>query len=107
MTEKDGNAPNVSHEGGGRVQNPELVRCPANMAQIRQSRPDSGLDFQVEVLKTFCVVPSWPGSGTENAPSVNDKGGGRAGGPELRRLRWNNLKRFNDFCRKAKARTWP
>jgi len=28
------------------------------MAHIRQSRPDSGLGFQVKVLKTFQVVPS-------------------------------------------------
>ena len=32
-------------------------RCRANMAQIRQSRPHSGLGFRVEVLKTFYVVP--------------------------------------------------
>ena len=31
---------------------------PENMAHIRQSRPDSGLGFQVEVLKIFQVVPS-------------------------------------------------
>ena len=28
------------------------------MAHIRQSRPDSGLCFQVKVLRTFPVVPS-------------------------------------------------
>ena len=28
------------------------VRCRANMAHTRQSRPDSGLEFQVKVLKT-------------------------------------------------------
>jgi len=32
--------------------------CRANMAHIRQSRPDSGPGFQVTVLKTFRVVPS-------------------------------------------------
>ena len=30
-----------------------LVRCRANMAHIRQSRPDCGLGFQVKVLKFF------------------------------------------------------
>ena len=33
------------------------------MAHIRQSRPDSGLDFQVEILKRIEVVPSSLGSG--------------------------------------------
>ena len=28
-------------------------RFRANMAHVRQSRPESGLDFQVKVLKTF------------------------------------------------------
>ena len=34
------------------------VHCRANMAHVRQSRPDSGLGFQVEVLQSFLVVPS-------------------------------------------------
>jgi hypothetical protein len=35
-----------------------MLDCPAhNLAHIRQSRPDSGLGFQVKVLKTFQVVP--------------------------------------------------
>jgi hypothetical protein len=33
------------------------LRRQANMAQIRQSRPDSGLGFNVKVLETFQVVP--------------------------------------------------
>jgi len=33
------------------------------MAHIRQSRPDSGLGFQVKVLTTFQVDPSSRGSG--------------------------------------------
>jgi len=33
-------------------------RCGANMAHVKQSRPDSGLGFQVEVLEIFQVVPS-------------------------------------------------
>ena len=33
-------------------------RCRANMALTRQSSPDSGLGFQVKVLKTFETVPS-------------------------------------------------
>ena len=35
-----------------------------NMAHPRQSRPDSGLGFQIKVLKTFKVVPYSLGSGT-------------------------------------------
>jgi len=34
------------------------------MPHIRQSRPDSGLDCQVQVLGPFQVVSSWLGSGT-------------------------------------------
>jgi len=33
------------------------------MANIRLSRPDSGLGFEVKVLKPFQVVPSSLGSG--------------------------------------------
>ena len=33
------------------------------MAHIRQSRPDSGPDFQVNVVKTFRAVPYSLGSG--------------------------------------------
>ena len=33
-------------------------RCRVNVAQVRQSRPDYGLGFQVKVLSTFQVVPS-------------------------------------------------
>jgi hypothetical protein len=36
----------------------------ANMAHLRQSRPDSDLGFQVNVIKTFPVVPTWLGSGS-------------------------------------------
>ena len=32
-------------------------RCQANMAHVKQSKPDSGLGFQVKVLKTFQVAP--------------------------------------------------
>ena len=34
-----------------------LVVHIANMAHIRQSRPDSGLAFEVKALKTFAVFP--------------------------------------------------
>ena len=33
-----------------------LPRCRANSAHIRQSMPDSGLGFQVKVLKTFKLL---------------------------------------------------
>ena len=35
-----------------------LGRCRANIAHIRQSRPDSGIDVQGKVLDTFLGVPS-------------------------------------------------
>jgi len=38
-------------------------RCRANVAHIRQSRPDAGLAFQVKFLKMFQCVPSSLGSG--------------------------------------------
>ena len=46
---------------GGPVQDPVrtrwAVRCRANMARVRQLRPDSGLGFQVKVPKTFKLTP--------------------------------------------------
>jgi len=42
---------------------PPRPRCRASMAHIRQSRPDSGLGFQANVLKPFKGVPSSLGSG--------------------------------------------
>ena len=46
----------------------KVGRLRANVAHIRQTRPDSGLDFQVEVLEHFQVVPSWLGNGRSSAP---------------------------------------
>ena len=37
-------------------------------AHIRQSRPDSGLDIQVKVLKTLQSVPSSLGNGMRSGP---------------------------------------
>ena len=45
------------------IVNPRL-RCRANMAKIRQSRPDSGLSIQESVPRPFRGVPSLLGSGT-------------------------------------------
>ena len=42
---------------------PTVVRCRANVAHIRQSKPDFGLGFQVKVLESFTVVPSSLGRG--------------------------------------------
>ena len=39
-------------------------RCRANVARIRQSRPDSGFGFQVKVVKNFPAVPFLLGSGS-------------------------------------------
>ena len=41
--------------------------CRANMAHVRKSRPDLGLGVQVQVTNLFNVVPSWLGSGLEDA----------------------------------------
>ena len=53
------------------------TRCRANMAHTRQSRPDYGLAFQVEVLLTFQDVPSSLGSGiSPHAPRSHGSGYG-------------------------------
>ena len=48
---------------GKRTRLVDQDRFQANMAHIRQSRPDSGLGFQVKGLVTFQAVPSSLGSG--------------------------------------------
>jgi len=47
----------------------------ANMAHIRQSRPDSGRGFQSKVLETFRVVPSLLRSGGGNVRANPPHGG--------------------------------
>jgi hypothetical protein len=44
------------------------------MAQIRQSRPKSGLDLQVKIRQPFQLVPSSLGSGWQEALSVLERG---------------------------------
>ena len=48
------------------------LRLPANMAQIRQSWPDSSLDFQAKVFQNFEVVPS------SRVPEVSGTGASQA-----------------------------
>ena len=48
-------------------------RCRANMSHIRQSRPGSGLDSQVEFLKTFHGVPSWIKRDSHSASVPNNR----------------------------------
>ena len=50
---------------------PAMPCCRANMAHIRQSRPDSGLDLLVKVLKPCSVVPSSLGSGPHSARTLS------------------------------------
>ena len=40
-------------------------RSPANMANIRHSRPDPGLGVQVEGMNTVEGVPFWRGRGRD------------------------------------------
>ena len=66
------------------------------MAHIKQSRPDSGLGFQVKVLKTFYAVPSSFGSGkVERSTRLNHLGAGHANDPlipgHLWRDKWTTL----------------
>ena len=72
---RNGLLENPNPEGGDHLKRTRQLRCPANMAHIRQSRPDSGLGFQVKVLKTLKVVPSLLGSGAILAR--NHAGGGK------------------------------
>jgi len=51
-----------------------LYRRRANVAHVRQSRPDSGLDFQVKVLKILSCVPWMRGAWT---PSWRRRARGR------------------------------
>jgi len=51
--------------GEAPLYSPLRTRCRANMAHVTQSRPDSGLGFQAQVLKTFQVVPSSLDSGEQ------------------------------------------
>ena len=44
-----------------------------DMAHTRLSRPDSGLGFQVKVLKTFQMVPSSLGSGHAVSDPVSSR----------------------------------
>ena len=48
-------------------------RCQANMVHVRQSRPDYGLGFQVNVLKRFCGVPSSLGKGPGGGGGIANK----------------------------------
>jgi len=50
--------------------------CRANMAHMRQSRPDYGLDFQGKPFKAFQVVPPSLGA------ALNAKSGVGAGGDD-------------------------
>ena len=56
----------VSVSAGDVVMPLRSGRCQANVAHIRQPRPDSGLGVQVKVLQTLQVVPSSLGSGPGN-----------------------------------------
>ena len=82
--------------GGGRYEaTVGANRCRANMAHTRQSRTDSGPDFQIKVLKIFQVVLSWLGSGSltrtsqgQNLPLRNPDSGFRF------RVKRKQLERF-------------
>ena len=50
-----------------------MYRCRANVAHIKQSRPDSGLGVQVKVVKTFQVVPTSLGSGADGIQHGRDR----------------------------------
>ena len=52
----------------------QMGRCRTNVAHLRQSGPDSALDFQSKVLKTFEVVPSSLGIRPQHAPRMPRRG---------------------------------
>ena len=51
----------------------ELCRCRANMAHVRQSGPDSGLDFHTDVLHTLKVAPSSLRSGPASPSDYRER----------------------------------
>ena len=59
-----------------RPKRPTRSRCRAQVAHIRQSRPASGLGFQVKARKTFEVVPFSLGDGTRCHRNVQRIRGG-------------------------------
>ena len=82
------------------------------MAQIRQSRPDSGLGFQVKVLETFQDVPSSLGNGERLITCLRLGAGGRGeigrgeGQGDVQDLP-QELSFFSTNYLKAEARIWP
>jgi len=58
--------------------------CRANMAHVRQSRPEYGLGFQVKVLKPFYIVPSSLGSGSGGSACRGDPLCAKTGVPRSR-----------------------
>ena len=51
----------------GRGSSANTIRCRANSAHVRQSRPDSGLGFKVEVLNMFSIFAQ---KRTDHAPTT-------------------------------------
>jgi len=86
-------------EGRSRREHTRSTHCCANMAHIRQSRPDSGLSVKVKVLKTFWTAPAVSHLAEEFC-AMGDAGG------EVERT-GNNLKRVTDFNLNVTARIWP
>ena len=60
---------------------PQAKRLRAIIAHTRKSRQDSGLGFQVKVLKTFKVIPSALGNGRKRGGCM------RTLPPQAKRLR--------------------
>jgi hypothetical protein len=55
----------LKQNGGTQFQAGRAASCRrANVAPIRQSRPDSGLGVEAKILETFKVIPSLLGSST-------------------------------------------
>ena len=48
------------------------------MAHVRQSGPESGLDFQTKVVQSFQAVASTLGSGADRDRGGSESGGARA-----------------------------
>ena len=63
------------------------------MAHIRQSRPDSGLDFQGKFLETLQDVASWLGIGTSVLQFENNHFTEMCSGSEA-----DSYLRLIDFC---------
>ena len=78
------------------------LRSRANMHHIRQSRPDSGLGFQIKVRHSLHIDPSELGSGSKTNALLSARGrqndlSGVGAGNAASERRGHTLESYEDF----------